>query len=562
MEKVKPEITSVDQEQNDFVRRLSKSVELEVEKEEEALADGLKRDKMNKWTIMVLVFFFLLAFIPRMYFIFRVSLPDNPGAGWFGDAYHHWQIAYLSKEIGFSKSFLRLWDLKGMEYFWGLSHPLFTIIAFMLTGSHSVAVERSMTALFGSVSVALIFLAAKRFWNTNVGVAAALLAALNPVGVFNDGTGMVEPLGIPFLLLGVYLWPKKPFWTGLSFFVALMARGEYWVFSIFLVGAMLVLVKKIKTDAKFLLCLGFFIPLLAYMKYLLDYTGNAAYPFYWNYVANIFGTWQLKPELTSSDILAKYQFLAIFIVSSLLSLLVIKKKPKGMFLYLLGLGNWVFLGATFGLGAYIKSYMSYVWYVRFMILPYAFLGIALSIFLFYTIPNIKYLKILDKIKLNWLILLTVLVVSQGTWIFIWKKYATTIPNWNLAVRLAKGIADQYKGGGLLLMDGNPEITYALVQKFGVKGKFIVGEMFDPYYYFTEEDPYSNWGENRLVVLKWIKDNDIRTIATYVQYDRYAKLVAHEPQYFTEAGSVPNSNIVIYKVNDNLFKDNFDTKTKI
>ena len=252
MEKVNPEITSADQEQNDFVRRLSKSVELEVEKEEEALIEGLKDKKMNRWTVMVLVFFFLLAFIPRMYFIFGVSSPDNPGAGWFGDAYHHWQIAYLSKEIGFSKSFLRLWDLKGMEYFWGLSHPLFTIIAFMLTGSHSVAVERSMTAFFGSVSVALIFLIVKRFWNTKVAVASTLLAALNPVGVFNDGTGMVEPLGIPFLLLGVYLWPKRPFWAGFSFFVALMARGEYWVFSIFLVGAMMALTTKIKTDAKFL----------------------------------------------------------------------------------------------------------------------------------------------------------------------------------------------------------------------------------------------------------------------------------------------------------------------
>lgn len=511
--------------------------------------------KIDPKLLMLGVALFLVAFIARLYFIYFVSNPDNPGAGWFGDAYHHWQIAYLSREIGFHKSFLRLWDLKGMEFFWGLLHPLLTIAAFNVTGSISVGVERAMTAFFGSISVVLIYFICKRFWNGNVALAGAIFAALNPVGVFNDASGMIEPIGITFLLLGVYLWPKKPVWTGVSFAVALMARAEYWIFSIFLIGAMIIFSKKKNFDKKITLLAGFLVPAFLYMKYLLDYTNNAIYPFYWNYITNIFGTWQLKKVLEPQDILGKYIFLAILIVSSLAALLVLKKKPRGMYLYLLGIGNWIFLGVTFGVGAYIKSYMTYVWYVRFMIWPYAFIGILIAILLFHSIPNIRYIRVLHRFKLNWLIFLVILVVSQGFWLLIMPKYKSTNETWNQTMGIASNIAKHYKGGGLLLMEGNPEITYALVRFNGIQGKNIIGEMFDPYYYM-QDDPYQNWGENRVKIMGWIKENNIRTIATYVQYDRYSKLAEHEPDYFSKPIYISNSNIVIYEVNEEKIQKGF------
>lgn len=516
-----------------------------------------KREEKKEFdyiTLFMCLGLFAVSLTARLYFIFYIGNPDNPGAGWFGDAYHHWQIAYLSKEIGFDQSFLRLWDLKGMEFFWGLLHPLMTYFAFLITGSISIGVERGMTAFFGSLSVAIIYLLCKRFWNTSVALSASLFAALNPVGVFNDGSGMVEPLGIPFLLLGVYFWPKKPFLVGLVFAIALMARAEYWVFAIALIFAMITFYEKKHFDAKTLLIIGFVVPLLLYMKYLLDYTGNPIYPLYYNYITNIFGTWQHKKVLDPQDIFAKYLFLGILITTVLSALLVLKKKPVGMYLYLLGLGNWIFLGATFGLGAYIKSYATYVWYVRFMIWPYAFLGIVLSVILFYLIPKVRFINIFDKLKLNWLIFIVILLATQGIWYFIINKYNSTHKNWDLAVSISKGIAKNYHGGGLLLGEGNPEIVYALVRSEGIEGKNIVSQMFDPYFYMTEEDPYKNWGDNREPVLKWIKKNNIRTIATYSQSERYRKLVDIETEYFSDVTSIQGSNIVIYKVNDKLYED--------
>src|SRR3972149_7600432 len=523
--------------------------------EEESLVEKKRKPKRKKekGTWLIAFILFILAFLPRLYFIYFVSNPDNPGAGWFGDAYHHWQIAYLTREVGLSHGFLRLWDLKGMEYFWGLLHPLFTLLAFAISGSISIGVERAMTAFMGSISVFLIFLLGRKYWNNKVGIAASLFAALNPVGVFNDGTGMVEPIGIPFLLLSLYLWPNKPFLAGTSLVIALTARAEYWVFSIGILFAMLILSgKKVHFDHKMMLFIGFLIPLVLYMKYLLDYTGNPIYPFYWNYVTNIFGTWQLKPVLTLEDIQARFIFRVILAVTVLLVFLVLRKKPRGKYLYLLGLGNWIFLGATFGLGAYIKSYMSYVWYVRFMILPYAFLGVLFAVFLFWIIPRIRYIKFIHKLYLTGLYFLRFFLGYNLVGFLIWGRYAKTQPAWEARIKIADNIAGHYKEGGFLFVEGNPEITYALVKYHNLEGKNIIGQMFDPYFYI-ERDAYENWGENREKILNWIKGNNIRTIATYVQSERYSKLVEYESEYFSESVGIPDSNIVIYQVDEKLYR---------
>ena len=118
----------------------------------ESPSDNVLVPRKSSWpsiNFLTAVILFLGAFIARLYFLFFVSDPNNPGAGWFGDAYHHWQIAYLTKTVGLSHGFLRLWDLKGMEFFWGILHPVLTMTAFTLTGSVSIAVERAMTGLFG-----------------------------------------------------------------------------------------------------------------------------------------------------------------------------------------------------------------------------------------------------------------------------------------------------------------------------------------------------------------------------------------------------------------------------
>lgn len=89
------------------------------------------------WTAAVVA----IAALPRLLCLFIFSDPENPGLGAYNDVWHHWQIAYLTREIGLSApGGPRLWDLKGLDYFWGVLHPLLMVAVFDLTGSIDIAI--------------------------------------------------------------------------------------------------------------------------------------------------------------------------------------------------------------------------------------------------------------------------------------------------------------------------------------------------------------------------------------------------------------------------------------
>src|SRR3989344_2891728 len=96
-----------------------------VENEIEEAASNIWKQRLD---IFITFLIFIIALSTRLYFLFYITDPQNPGDGWAGDVFHHWQIAYLTREVGLSHGFLRLWDLKGMEFFWGPLHPILMMI--------------------------------------------------------------------------------------------------------------------------------------------------------------------------------------------------------------------------------------------------------------------------------------------------------------------------------------------------------------------------------------------------------------------------------------------------
>src|SRR5438309_3779619 len=150
------------------------------------------------------------ALVTRLGYLFFFADPQNAGDG-FTDAYHHWQIAYLTKEVGLSHG-PRLWDMRGWEYFWGPVHPLLMSLLFFATGSTSIVLARLLSLAFGTFGVALIFLLCRRYWGLGVAVFAGAFAALSPVAIFNDTAGMAEPIAIALLLFGIWLLPCWGFW--------------------------------------------------------------------------------------------------------------------------------------------------------------------------------------------------------------------------------------------------------------------------------------------------------------------------------------------------------------
>jgi hypothetical protein len=80
-------------------------------------------------------------------------------------------------------------------------------------------------------------------------------------------------------------------------------------------------------------------------------------------------------------------------------------------------------------------------------------------------------------------------------------------------------------------------------------------MFDPYFYF-KDDPYKNWGDDRKVVFKWLKDNNIQSIVTYGGTEKYAKLAEFEPEYIGKGTQLPDANIIVYKVDEQKIQKDF------
>lgn len=497
--------------------------ELELEKEEVRPEPGEKPGRLG---FLLPLGIFLLALLPRLYFLFFVSGVQNAGPGWYGDVYHHWQIAYLSKEIGFKEGFLRLWDLKGMEYFWGLLHPLVLSFLFTLTGSVDILVPRLLAIFSGAAIVTLLFLLARRSFGTLTATAVAIWAAFFPVVLYSDTLGMQDQLALFLLLLGIYFWPKRPITTGLLFGLAGMGRAEYWVFGLGLIIAAALIERKF--DKTFAVFASWLVVSLFYMKYLLDKTGNPIYPVWWNFLGNVMGEWQEVKPLSAAALLGKRVFQGLFVVGVLGAVFTFWKKPKSYLFFLLGFGTLLFNGLFFGFSAYIYGWVNRYYVDRLLNLPYTFLGFLLSALFIYFLG--QKIKLWARLKLGILVVLTILVGFQFLWSPIRFYFKLAQDGWPTEVELARRVVKHYQGGKILIPENRAPFTYALVRLGGIKGENIVGEMFDPYYYM-EPDPYQNWPKNREKVLSWLRSENIKLLAFYPGTEKYERLIKSEPQYF-------------------------------
>lgn len=498
-----------------------------------------KNRSKEKLFVLILL---ILGLIYRLGFVYFFSGSQNAGVGWYGDTYHHWQIGYLTYTTGLKTSFLRLWDLKGMEYFWGPVHPLLLSFIFTLTGSNDIVITRYVSILFGLGSLLLLYLLSKRYWDKKIAYAILFFGVFFPISVFNDASGMLEPIGLFLLLLGIYFFPKLAFLTGVSWAVSTMVRAEAWTFSIGLIIG--VFFYKKHGSQKGLVLLGWVIIILIYMKYLLDSTGNAIYPLWWNYLANATGAWaDVKRELTPLQQLMKPILLTVAGISLMAILYTLIRRPKSMLLLLLGWGNIFFLGAFMGASHYLTGWEWWFPVIRFFVFPYLF--IALIIFI-----------ILEKVKINshpiWnfvfgFIVLVVTLATQATWIPITSRFGETLGVWTDNTSWASEVGKYYKGGKVLFPEGEPNFTYAVVKYTDITGENIIGQMFDPFYYIGEKEAFANWKKHRKEVLSFIKEKDIRLAVFRKDTTRYRDLVKKEKKYFKKLAELKGGVYEIWEV---------------
>lgn len=519
----------------------------------ENLEPRVKNREQRRWRNLITPFLiFLLALVPRLIHLFVISKPEEVAINWYGDVFHHWQIAYLSKEIGFKQGFLRLWDLKGMEYYWGLLHPLILILGFIITGTTNIVIPRMVTVIFGSFSIVLIFLLLSRYFNQLTGFAAALFLAFMPISLYSDTVGLQGPLGMFFLLLGIYLCQKKPFWGGASLMIAGMARAEYWLFGLGLTLA--ILLRDKNTERKVMVMVGYGILLLCYLKYLLDHTGNPIYPIYYNFFATVAGDWFDKTVHVPDKVWQIKQACQGLTITFLLSgLYILWKRPKAYLLYLLGLANLTFVFFVFGFGYYLYGYpdeglahiIDKLWVDRLMAWPYGFMGVLAAIFLFYTIPKLmpRFLGLILAIPL----FLGLVAGSQLIWPSLNYHIASALKPLENNKKIAQVIARNFQNkGAIIIPEGWPGVTYFLVNQEKVPGDKFVSQMYDPFFYYQGEDPYQEWPEFKKEIIKWLEKQKAEIVVVPGGAHKYNQMLKLEEDHLFQLID-KGAGLKIYKV---------------
>jgi 4-amino-4-deoxy-L-arabinose transferase-like glycosyltransferase len=501
--------------------------EQDKEHDEEIKKDRGRKIKIGFWALLGVI---LLAFLPRFYFLFFKADIQTFGSFWYADVFHHWMIGYLTKEIGLSHGFLRLWDLKGLEYYWGVLHPLLLVGLFKIFGSADILIVRMLSLVCGTISIALVWLIVRRYWNTAAAWGAAIIASFSPIGIFSDASGMTDPLSMMLVLGAIYLWPRKAFWAGTLLALSALNRAEYWLFAFGLV--IITLISYRNWDKRGGVVFGWLWLMVLYMKYLLNWTGNPIYPFWQNFLATGRGDWFIGKPLTEKQLVYTAISKGIFFFLVLLAIWLWRKRPRARWLWFFGVMNAGFVSFMLGFTAYKESWLDRIWVDRLWNWPQVCLGIFIAVLVLFWLP--ERWRWWKKLKLGWLTIAGVVVASQLLWRVIIANDGFVPYKWWFFRPLAKTVAENYKGGSILLPEQADFLAYALYKYNGIEGKHFVGQMFGPFFYI-EGSAFANWDKYRETVKNFYTKNDIRLMVLPVAKSDYMTLVEREPSWFKEVG---------------------------
>jgi len=504
--------------------------------EEEAAPGPAPAAAQLPWWVFAGVW--VVALAPRLYALFFLTDAQNPGDGWHGDVYHHWQIAYLTKEIGlWDPSGPRLWDLKGLDYFWGLIHPALLVALFFVTGSVDIVIPRLVSVFFGSLTVVLLFALCRRYWNLHVAAAAALLAALLPTSVFIDSTGFLEPMGIGLVLLGIWLWPRRGLWTGVAWALAAMARAEAWIFSLGMIVA--IYFRRASPPQRMLATVAWVALILGYMKILLDRTGDPIYPVHWNLLANIFGRWNLSNAATPGQLAVK-PFLIALMLGGLAGLAwAMWRRPPSYMLLTFGFGYLTYTGLSLGLTSYLNNWQAWFWQERFFLFPYEFAAVLLAVVLLWVLPRRLGA---GWTRFGWPVVAVVLLAAQAEWPPILSLYDATRLTWTHSQADASELMSvynqpAYRGQVLNLPPDKPAMFYAMVEYHGLQGRNVVGQLYDPFYYLPNFSYADHPANGDALVQCWLVTTRTRLWALDTKKSQYQEVIADHPEWFTQVGMV-------------------------
>jgi len=448
------------------------------------------------------LFFFGIAFLVRAITWFFIPVD------WNWDSYHHWQIAYYTLHIGLKQG--RMWDLTGMEYFWGVFPHLVEAFIMWVLHTSSIIPYRVFNMIIGSLTVYLVYLIGRDNIYYKVGLYAALFAAFCPILAIFDIIAMQDTLALFLTVLGIYLYRRRWYFSGFVFGLACQSRIELWIiFPLFLVGVLIL--ERFRQEErgkmeKFPFILGWLSVMIPFTGFFWTKTGNPIYPLYYS-LYNTFGGFRnpgsqfialISKRIDSFLFYWPKELIPVktgFIIAGVVSLVIlirfIRKPPKGYHIYCMFFAS-VFFQAAFYLAGNPWYHKIYYLLIMARMFNWIILFGCIAISRVLLDPRIA------RLKMN-LIFLLFLVLSFLWFIPMYQPFQKHVIT---EYKIAEVAASFYQGGTIL--SGYPTLNYHLINTFKIKAKNILSHYYTPLYYgIYDKETFIEWFRDHNVTL-WIQ----------------------------------------------------------
>lgn len=434
--------------------------------------------------IRVVCFLFLLALAFRLSFLLAVSGLEY--CGWYHDSYHHWQIAYYTLHKGLKEAPPRMWDLNGMEYFWGLLPTLTESFLLWTFNTTSMAPFRVFNSTMGSLSTCLIYLLGKKYFNKQTGLFSAILVAACPVLWEVDTSGMLDPMGVTFLLLALLLYERSPLACGFSLGLASLSHIEFWFLALGVCSCYLVFGRSSTRFTPSIL--GWLVPMTPYFCFLQTRTGDWLYALKYNYFASVTGGWLDVSMPLGTQIVPRSIAIGFLVLSVAMLFWLTKRRPRGYILHAFFWGFIAMQGVIFGLTAYVTPFLAMGQVPRLLIdrlfaLNYYYISLmaALTLARF----SARFSSFSRKFNMKHVLFLFVVIVYLLGFVPVTNEYFNNVyyEPYDKQVRTADWIASNYEEGSVI--SSLVILNYRLIRN-GVTHDRVFGSLYSPRYYGSED----------------------------------------------------------------------------
>jgi len=432
---------------------------------------------------------------------------------WNWDSYHHWQIAYYTLHVGLKHG--RMWDLRGMEYVWGIVPHLIEAFLLWIFRTSSITPFRILNMLLGSISAFLVYLIGRDKFGWMAGLFSGVIVAVCSAFVVFDITGLGDTVATFFIIASIFLSRKRPFLSGVLLGLGCQSRIEFWgiagLYFLFMYFYRRSKNEIRKIDYFFPKISGWLFIMISFSIFFYAKTRNPIYPFYYS-VYNVAGGFigpsagRLFQQLLFSTIMNlfspsyEYFYINIFFFSILLFSMVLyivflrkEKKYRNIDFYVFVLSIIVFRCIHFMVGSETWLILPFE---RLLMIRIFQIDIALgAILIFSLIINIYRYKHIIPIII-FLIILPISFYNTGTYFKFQEAQISYF-------KATDGLISIYKGGTITC--DSPNMVYHLIHEGGVKHTNILSNLYSPLYYHSTPTTKQ--------YLEWFVKNNI----TYIVY---------------------------------------------